>query len=252
MNKHTKRIRMFAGPNGSGKSTIKKRLRHGLIGIYINPDEIEKDITENGFLNFAKYNLLVSQKEVFDFFENSSFLKQVNLLDKVNSLQFKANKLVFKDLQVNSYFASVASDFIRHELLKIDETFTFSFETVMSSVDKVEFLKKAQELGFRTYLYYIATEKPSINIERVAGRVKRGGHPVPKDKIIARYYRSLELLFSAIQFTNRAYIFDNSAHEDICIAEITNGKELEAKIIELPDWFKQSVWDKFESASLSK
>jgi predicted ABC-type ATPase len=159
--------------------------------------------------------------------------------------------LIFNELQVNSYFASVVSDFIRHELLKIDEPFTFSFETVMSSIDKVEFLKKAQELGFRTYLYYIATENPAINLERVNGRVKSGGHSVPEDKIIARYYRSLELLFSAIQFTHRAYIFDNSTHEDILLAEITNGKELEAKIAELPNWFKQSVWDKFETASVS-
>ena len=32
---------MFAGPNGSGKSTLKSMLRPELIGIYINPDEIE-------------------------------------------------------------------------------------------------------------------------------------------------------------------------------------------------------------------
>ncbi len=44
MNKDTPRLRMFAGPNGSGKSTLKAMLRPELIGIYINPDEIEKNI----------------------------------------------------------------------------------------------------------------------------------------------------------------------------------------------------------------
>ena len=40
------RLRMFAGPNGSGKSTFKSIIRPELLGIYINPDEIEKDIRE--------------------------------------------------------------------------------------------------------------------------------------------------------------------------------------------------------------
>ncbi len=252
MSDHKKRVRMFAGPNGSGKSTIKKKIDPELIGIYINPDEIEKDIAENGFLDFAQYNLMVPQNELFDFFENSSFLKQVNLSDKLSDLMFADNKLIFKNMQVNSYFASVASDFIRHQLLKIDEPFTFSFETVMSSKDKIDFLRKAQEQGFRTYLYYIATENPEINIERVEGRIKKGGHPVPKEKIVDRYYRSLDLLFSAIQFTNRAYIFDNSTHTDIHVAEITNGKELETKTTDLPNWFKQSIWDKFEATAKTK
>ncbi len=39
------RLRMFAGPNGSGKSTINALVRPELLGIYINPDDIEKTAT---------------------------------------------------------------------------------------------------------------------------------------------------------------------------------------------------------------
>jgi hypothetical protein len=42
---------MFAGPNGSGKSTIKTVLPPELLGIYINPDEIEKEFRNQGFIN---------------------------------------------------------------------------------------------------------------------------------------------------------------------------------------------------------
>jgi predicted ABC-type ATPase len=42
MSKETLRLRMFAGPNGSGKSTFKSIIRPELLGIFINPDEIEK------------------------------------------------------------------------------------------------------------------------------------------------------------------------------------------------------------------
>ena len=115
----------------------------------------------------------------------------------------------------------------------------------MSSPDKVAFLRQAQARGYRTYLYYVATEDPAINISRVENRVRQGGHAVPKDKIIERYYRSLDLLFDAIRYTNRAYLFDNSRHGQIWLAEVTDGIELEMKSTTMPVWFKSAVWDKF-------
>ena len=49
MNTEIPRLRMFAGPNGSGKSTFKTMIRRELLGIYINPDEIEKEICDVDF-----------------------------------------------------------------------------------------------------------------------------------------------------------------------------------------------------------
>lgn len=106
-------------------------------------------------------------------------------------------------------------------------------------------LRKAQLRGYRTYLYYVATEDPVINISRVKYRVKMGGHSVPEDKIISRYQRSLDLLIEATQFTNRAYIFDNSTHEHIWLAEITDGHLLEMKTDQVPAWFKKALGSKF-------
>ena len=44
-------LRMFAGPNGSGKSTLKTVLPKDLLGVYLNPDEIEARIRRDGFLS---------------------------------------------------------------------------------------------------------------------------------------------------------------------------------------------------------
>lgn len=41
---------MFAGPNGSGKSTLKSVLIPELLGVYLNPDEIEATIKRTGTL----------------------------------------------------------------------------------------------------------------------------------------------------------------------------------------------------------
>ena len=143
---------------------------------------------------------------------------------------------------VTAYLASVAADFIRRKLIAIGTSFTF--ETVMSAADKIELLKIARTHGYRTYLYFIATEDPAINISRVRSRVALGGHDVPDDKIVARYYRSLNLLFDAIRHSDRAFVFDNSSPHQRWIAEITDGRQLELKMNEVPLWFQRAVLDK--------
>lgn len=185
------RLRMFAGPNGSGKSTLNGVINPALLGVYINPDEIEKQISQPGdFLDLSAYGIHTTEEEILNFFRSSSLLKKMDLLNEASELSFTDNKLSFFAVAVNAYFASVAADFIRQQLLK--SATPFSFETVMSSKDKVDFLQTAQQNGFRTYLYYIATDDPIINIYRVRHRVRMGGHPVPEDKIISRYQRSLD------------------------------------------------------------
>lgn len=237
------RLRMFAGPNGSGKSTIKSVIAPSLLGVYINPDEIEKEIRQFDFLDLTAYGVDSTAADVLPFFCNSPLLIKADLVDEAAALRFNDGKLIFHDVEVNAYFASVAADFLRHALLAAGVTFTF--ETVMSSPDKVEFLKKAQASGFRTYLYYVATEDPEINISRVENRVRLGGHPVPRQKVTERYHRSLELLFEAVRHTHRAYIFDNSFHSKVWLAEITDGNVLEMKSDTMPYWFEKALWDKF-------
>jgi predicted ABC-type ATPase len=166
---------------------------------------------------------------VVSFFRESNFLKSTNLVEKSQKLFFQDNRLIFGEVEVNSYFASVAADFIRQILLRNQVSFTI--ETVMSHPSKVDLLRQAQNSGFRTYLYYIATDDPAINISRVRNRVIMGGHSVPEDLIVKRYYRSLDLLMDAIRYTNRAYVFDNSGQQTdhTWLAEITDGKNLELK-----------------------
>lgn len=240
------RLRMFAGPNGSGKSTIKEMLLPEWLGVYVNADEIEKTIRKEGRLDFADFQVMASDAELRAFLRASALLAKAGLMVQAEQLQVRNGQIHFGSVAVNSYFASVLADFIRHKLL--EARISFTFETVMSSPDKVAFLQKAQQAGFRTYLYYVATEDPEINIDRVRHRVAMGGHPVPEDKIVSRYARSLELLSEAVTYTDRAYLFDNSSHEQqhIWIAEVIRGEEIEMKTDQMPIWFKNALWDKFD------
>ena len=235
---------MFAGPNGSGKSLLKSYLPKELLGVYLNPDEIELEIRRQGFLDFTAYGVTTTADESLTFFQGSSFLIKEGFRDAAKRLDLANDRLDFTKVEINSYFASVACDFLRQKLL--EQKTSFTFETVMSHPNKLELLEKAQRAGYRTYLYFIATDDPEINTSRVRNRIKQGGHSVPEDRIAPRYHRSLDLLMDAIRHSNRAYVFDNSGDnkQHTWLAEITDGRVLELKSAQIPAWFKRSVLDK--------
>src|SRR5580693_5407525 len=125
MNRSIPRLRMFAGPNGSGKSTFKTMIRRELLGIYINPDEIEKEIFDYGFLDLDAFEVKTTGQEILTFFNCSPLLQKADCLDETDLLRFNENKLSFHEIKVNAYFASVAADFIRQKLIECSKSFTF-------------------------------------------------------------------------------------------------------------------------------
>lgn len=230
------RLRVFAGPNGSGKSTLKSVLKPKWLGIYINPDDLEAQIKKSHIIKLVDFDVESKKKEIEEFFLTHPLTQKAKIENRVSKIIFLDNKIDFFQIELNSYFSSILSDFIRRKLILSKKS--MSFETVMSSYDKVEFLKYAKKSGYRTYLYFIATDDPKINISRVENRVKMGGHFVPEDKIVKRYYKSLDNLFEAVKISNRSFIFDNSGDKRIFLAEINEGK-VEIKVDKVPFWFEK-------------
>jgi len=216
-----------------------------LLAVYLNPDDLERLVRQQGFLDLNAFGVSATEIEVLTFFRESAFHISSGFGDQARRLEFSEGRLEFRNTEINSYFASVLVDLLRQRLMAADCIFTL--ETVMSHLGKVALLKEAQLAGYRTYLYYIATDDPAINVSRVRARVRQGGHDVPEDRIENRYHRSLDLLIQAIRFSNRAFLFDNSGENQShsWLAEITDGKELEMKTSQVPAWLKRSVLDKF-------
>lgn len=107
----TPRLRMFAGPNGSGKSTIKEVIPPQLLGIYINPDEIEKGLRQSGYLDFSDFAVQAADSEVMAHLRSSRLLAKAGLLGEVEKLSCWDGRLDFNGIAVNSYYASEAVKF---------------------------------------------------------------------------------------------------------------------------------------------
>lgn len=240
----TKRMRVFAGPNGSGKTTIISKIKSKIsFGVYVNADDIEQTLVNTGGILFDSYKLRITQDHLQAFFKLSKFSpvkrKEPDLWNKV----FVHQNIFKSTAQIDSYLAADLAEFIRQELLKNEISFTY--ETVMSHKGKIGFLKKAKDSGYKVYLYFIATEDPIINLNRVRIRVAQKGHSVPSEVIENRYYKSLENLKSAIKSTNRAYIFDNSSDAAVLIAEINEGKNVNLIDTQrVPTWFVKYIVEK--------
>jgi len=97
---------------------------------------------------------------------------------------------------------------MRYSCLKKEESLIF--ETVLSTEEKVNYIKEAKNKGYFIRLFFINTDDPTINTKRVAQRVLEGGHDVPISKIISRYSKSLVYGCMAARLADRAYFYDNS------------------------------------------
>ena len=125
---------------------------------------------------------------------------------------------------------------IRYKCL--NEKRDFVFETVFSSDEKLEFLRKAHESGFFIRFFFVCTSNPKINVSRITKRYLEGGHEVPISKIISRYYKSYVNATKAISFVDRAYIYDNSVEDHLpqLLFRMTEGKVFKQYTEDIPEW----------------
>ena len=126
---------------------------------------------------------------------------------------------------------------------------SFSFETVFSHSSKASFIQSAKDAGYKTYLYFIATTDPRVNLERVLNRVEKGGHSVPEKKIFERYYRTLSNLYDGFSLADRVFIFDNSENQALGTYDFfaeKKQKKLYISSSEIPKWFNDHLLKKLD------
>ena len=106
----------------------------------------------------------------------------------------------------------------------LEEKTSFVFETVMSAIDKVDFIAKAKKKGFFIRLFFISTESPKINASRIADRVMKGGH--------------IENCKAVSSIVDRLYVYDNSVDGEEAKIQfrLVNGAMGKMYVTDVPEW----------------
>jgi len=87
----------------------------------------------------------------------------------------------------------------------------FAFETTLSSRSFAPWLRGLQEGGYSVHLIYLWLPSADLAVERIAERVRRGGHDVPEPVVRRRYEKSLVNFFNLYRPIAESWLMlDNS------------------------------------------
>jgi predicted ABC-type ATPase len=96
----------------------------------------------------------------------------------------------------------------------------FAIETTLTTLSYRKTIKSANQKGYHVTLLFFWLNDVNLAIERVKMRVAEGGHNIPEDVIVRRYYKGVSNLINV--FTSLCdywIVIDNSVKPNYEIAE---------------------------------
>ena len=110
-----------------------------------------------------------------------------------------------------------------HELSERREN--FAFESTLAARSYAPWLSRLREQGYEVHLLFVWLQSVDLAIERVAERVRRGGHAIPSKELRRRYQRGINNLFELyIPLADTWAIYDNSEQDQAALVATGVGK----------------------------
>lgn len=94
----------------------------------------------------------------------------------------------------------------------LSDDVSFCQETTLTGNMIFKNMKEAKRLGYRITMHYVGLESVELSKQRVAARVKRGGHGIPEQDLIRRFGISQENLKKAVLLSDDVLVYDNSTY----------------------------------------
>lgn len=102
----------------------------------------------------------------------------------------------------------------------------FAVETTLATKSLAGIIENAQQLGYKVGLLYFWLKSPELAVKRVAIRVASGGHNIPENTIVRRYWQGMQNLRNIyLPRCDSWVLIDNSATDANWIAERKTGEE---------------------------
>jgi len=129
----------------------------------------------------------------------------------------------------HAYDAARVAAATRARLIELRRSFIA--ETVFSHPSKLDLIAAAQAADYTVVLHVLLIPE-ELAVQRVAHRVRAGGHDVPENKIRERHRRLWALVARAVALSDTATVYDNSALSGPrIVAQFSRGE-----IVGAPNW----------------
>ncbi len=145
----------------------------------------------SGKTTFARIFLEQNKKYIFI---NADEIAKENSDDKSKGGNIGAGKIYFKRIE---------------ELFKKGKSLLI--ESTMSGLFLGRFLKEFRKAGYSIKLIYITINSAEGCIQRIQDRIKKGGHFVPDEDVIRRYYRGRKYFWNNYRnFADEWHLYNNT------------------------------------------
>ncbi len=109
----------------------------------------------------------------------------------------------------------------------LDKRKTFAIETTLATRSYAKLVQQAKKNGYHVILLFFWLSSPEMAIERVAKRVREGGHDIPTETIIRRYWLGLHNFFRIFAPIVDSWMFFDNVDNTMLLAneeEILNNE----------------------------
>ena len=95
---------------------------------------------------------------------------------------------------------------------------SFAFETTLSGLGYARQLPQWRQLGYRVDLLFLSLPSADMAVQRVAERVRQGGHDIPEATIRRRFTSGRRLFAEVYQpLVDKWVLYDNAGDEPVVI-----------------------------------
>lgn len=116
----------------------------------------------------------------------------------------------------------------------LEKGISFTQETTLSGARTERTIRRAKERGYTIRLYYIGLDTMEESLGRIANRVAKGGHDIPKEDVERRFQSRFTDVLRVLPYCDEARFFDND-NGFVGVAEYRNG-ELIPRVSTPPRW----------------
>ena len=170
----------------------------------------------------ASYTILPEILECKEFVNADEIARGLSPFNP-NSTSIEAGKLMLKRIR---------------ELLGREES--FAIETTLATRSYINLVRQAQSMGYMVTLLFFWLRTPELALQRVAERVRNGGHDIPVSTTRRRYVSGISNLFNLYSpEVDYWMLYDNSATPRIAVAR--GGKQLSLTI------YDEEIYNKIRS-----